>query len=525
MNNLTKIKDMSSKYGISARTLRYYEDMGLIVSTRVDGYAYRLYDETAAKKLEQILILRKLSVSIKDINRIFNSSGCEIVLDVLSKKVNDIDSEVSLLYELKEIIFTFICYIKDVDFNKDSDVKMLYDKAKEIEAQITNVEYEGRLSSTKELLAVTNNPNRHIITDCEFEKMELTYFDDEPEEGYSGKHSFTDQGELVIVSKGFEESDYIGLQSSECFRLPLRMDAVAKSSGEIWLHYNKGGLAINHDTDGLYYLHANDIFTGRHTSYSMERIPLNDYTEISWVLDFSEGKVYINGEHFHTHVWHSAVPFAEKQKIFAPVDVTAGNANTVTVKSIRVTETQITMSNITRLIEVTEKLDSERITLPLAIRAYRFSSRGAMRFIGKKYPGEKEARKEWEQKGLYKALESHLSGIKKDFYEDGDAPIGLMNMREGFEYWLGYFTPRGTVVPKGFECEDFPKWDLGVCWIYGKSNEIYMEGIEDIAWQKLEREGFKQIPDSGWWMERYPHKRCGPDKMGYAISDICFFVK
>ena len=48
MNELVKIKELSSRYEISARTLRYYEDMGLIISTRKDDYAYRLYDETAA---------------------------------------------------------------------------------------------------------------------------------------------------------------------------------------------------------------------------------------------------------------------------------------------------------------------------------------------------------------------------------------------------------------------------------------------------------------------------------------------
>jgi len=61
MNDLIKIHEVSSKYDITARTLRYYEDMGLIVSARSADYAYRLYDETAIKRLEQILILRKLS--------------------------------------------------------------------------------------------------------------------------------------------------------------------------------------------------------------------------------------------------------------------------------------------------------------------------------------------------------------------------------------------------------------------------------------------------------------------------------
>ena len=51
MNELTKIKDVSSKYNITTRTLRYYEDMGLVASTRTDDYAYRLYDENAVKRI------------------------------------------------------------------------------------------------------------------------------------------------------------------------------------------------------------------------------------------------------------------------------------------------------------------------------------------------------------------------------------------------------------------------------------------------------------------------------------------
>ena len=47
MYELTKIRDVSVKYNISARTLRYYEDMGLITSIRRDDYAYRLYDKAA----------------------------------------------------------------------------------------------------------------------------------------------------------------------------------------------------------------------------------------------------------------------------------------------------------------------------------------------------------------------------------------------------------------------------------------------------------------------------------------------
>lgn len=155
MNELVKIKELSGRYDISARTLRYYEDTGLINSTRKDDCAYRLYDESAVKRLEQILILRRLNISIKDIRRVFSSPGSDIVLEVLNKKINDIDDEVALLHELKEIILDFIRQIKDADFSNDGDVKLLYEKAKDIEAQLVNVDYDGNSAKVNRFMEVT----------------------------------------------------------------------------------------------------------------------------------------------------------------------------------------------------------------------------------------------------------------------------------------------------------------------------------------------------------------------------------
>lgn len=162
MSELIKIRDMTNKYDLSARTLRYYEDMGLIKSVRREDYAYRLYDEANVKRLEQILILRKLNISIKDIQRIFNTSGSEIVLEVLGKKVDDIDEEISLLHELKNIVLEFIHQIEQADFGRESDVKLLYEKAKEIKTQIVNVNYNGNPSMVNRLLEVTERLDNKI---------------------------------------------------------------------------------------------------------------------------------------------------------------------------------------------------------------------------------------------------------------------------------------------------------------------------------------------------------------------------
>lgn len=162
MSNLVKIREVSVRYDVSARTLRYYEDMGLIESIRSDDYAYRLYDEAAIKRLEQILILRRLNINIKDIKRIFSSKGSEIVLDVLEKKVDNINEEVSLLQELRKIVLEFINQIKRLDFEKEIDVKLLYEKAKDIEMQITMVDYNGNSAMADRFFEVTEKLNNKV---------------------------------------------------------------------------------------------------------------------------------------------------------------------------------------------------------------------------------------------------------------------------------------------------------------------------------------------------------------------------
>lgn len=162
MDNLIKIKDISSKYSITARTLRYYEDMGLINSTRSDDYAYRMYDEGAVRRLEQILILRKLNISIKDIQRVFSTSSSDIVLEVLEKKVHNIDDDIALLHELKDIVLDFIHEIERVDFADNTDIKLLYDKARELETQLISVDYIGKPSNITRLVEITEKLDKKV---------------------------------------------------------------------------------------------------------------------------------------------------------------------------------------------------------------------------------------------------------------------------------------------------------------------------------------------------------------------------
>jgi len=155
MGELIKISEVALKYDISTRALRYYEDAGLIKSIRTEDYAYRLFDDRAIRRIEQILVLRKLNIAIKDIQKIFSCNSVEVLLDVLGNKVNQIDDEVTLLHELKEIVVTFIKQLEKCDFKADTDLNLLYERASIIEERLNESKDENRGSSMEKLLEVT----------------------------------------------------------------------------------------------------------------------------------------------------------------------------------------------------------------------------------------------------------------------------------------------------------------------------------------------------------------------------------
>lgn len=154
MSELFKIRDVSARYNVTARTLRYYEEMGLLKSTRAQDSAYRMYDDAAIVRLKQILTLRKLNIGIADIKRVFAAEGSQVLLEVLDQKIENIDDEVALLHELRDIVKEFIREVEALDFAAPAGAELLYEKASEI-ARLVNVDYEGAPSKINRLSEIS----------------------------------------------------------------------------------------------------------------------------------------------------------------------------------------------------------------------------------------------------------------------------------------------------------------------------------------------------------------------------------
>lgn len=67
------VKDVAEISGVSIRTLRYYDEIGLLKPTQITEAGYRLYDNKALEKLQEILFFRELEIPLVEIKNIMEN--------------------------------------------------------------------------------------------------------------------------------------------------------------------------------------------------------------------------------------------------------------------------------------------------------------------------------------------------------------------------------------------------------------------------------------------------------------------
>jgi DNA-binding transcriptional MerR regulator len=67
------VHEVSRRTGVSVRALHHYDLIGLLPPTKVTQAGYRLYDEAALERLQQILLFRELEFPLRDIATILDS--------------------------------------------------------------------------------------------------------------------------------------------------------------------------------------------------------------------------------------------------------------------------------------------------------------------------------------------------------------------------------------------------------------------------------------------------------------------
>lgn len=103
------VNEVGKLTGVSVRTLHHYDAIGLLKPTTVTDAGYRLYDDTALERLQQILLFRELEFSLKEIKAILESpnfdrgKALEQQITLLTLKKEHLEKLIDLACEIKTI--------------------------------------------------------------------------------------------------------------------------------------------------------------------------------------------------------------------------------------------------------------------------------------------------------------------------------------------------------------------------------------------------------------------------------------
>lgn len=97
------IKELADLAGSTTRTLRYYDQLGLLEPAQIAENGYRYYDRGSLLTLQQILFFRELDVPLKEIGDILSRPDFQI-LDSLENHQKAIQDKISRYEKLLDTI-------------------------------------------------------------------------------------------------------------------------------------------------------------------------------------------------------------------------------------------------------------------------------------------------------------------------------------------------------------------------------------------------------------------------------------
>lgn len=106
------IHHVAAKFGISKRALRYYEDIGMLQSLRMEGSNYRYYDGESLKRLEQIMLLKRLGFAMREIRFVLEANDHPQILELFDRRLETLQHEINALTGRHNLIKTITAIFK-----------------------------------------------------------------------------------------------------------------------------------------------------------------------------------------------------------------------------------------------------------------------------------------------------------------------------------------------------------------------------------------------------------------------------
>jgi DNA-binding transcriptional MerR regulator len=103
-----RIGEAAAAVGVTTRTLRYYEERGLLTAERTDT-GQREYTELHLERLRMARALLKSGLTIEDVHHLFSLHGegqCGVLRAVVEHRLADLDDRIQRLLDVRQRLAT-----------------------------------------------------------------------------------------------------------------------------------------------------------------------------------------------------------------------------------------------------------------------------------------------------------------------------------------------------------------------------------------------------------------------------------
>ena len=120
------VNEISKLTGVSIRALQYYDVIGLLKPCQYTQSGYRLYDEPALERLQQILLFKELEFPLKEIKEIIDAPDFD--------REKALEQQIELLTMKKEHLEKIIQFARKIKDSGETDMDFTVFDTKKIEA-------------------------------------------------------------------------------------------------------------------------------------------------------------------------------------------------------------------------------------------------------------------------------------------------------------------------------------------------------------------------------------------------------
>ena len=123
-----RIGELAEQAGVTPRTIRYYEGLGLLGPSEREGQGFRYYTETELTRLKKIDVLKQLGLTLEEIGEVIplycedptGLLGKRRVLEILEAQLAETDEKIEALQRFRSEIQANIDKIRQFIEQKQS---------------------------------------------------------------------------------------------------------------------------------------------------------------------------------------------------------------------------------------------------------------------------------------------------------------------------------------------------------------------------------------------------------------------